>query len=40
MLQAVAWVLYVGTVLTLFLRPARPTAPATPTTLAPTTTAA
>lgn len=39
-LQAVAWVLYVGTVLTLFLRPARPTAPATPTTPAPTTTAA
>lgn len=39
-LQAVAWVLYVGTVLTLFLRPARPTAPARPTTPAPTTTAA
>ena len=29
-LQAIAWVLYVGIVLTLFLRPARPAAPAVP----------
>ena len=37
-LQAIAWVLYVGIVLTLFLRPARPAAPAAPTQQAPTAT--
>ena len=34
-LQAIAWVLYVGVVLTLFLRPARPARPARPNQQAP-----
>ena len=38
MLQAIAWVLYVGIVLTLFLRPARPAAPAAPAQRAPSAT--
>jgi len=37
-LQAIAWVLYVGIVLTLFLRPARPAAPAEPAQRAPSAT--
>jgi high-affinity iron transporter len=37
-LQAIAWVLYVGIVLTLFLRPARPAAPAAPAQRAPSAT--
>jgi len=37
-LQAIAWVLYVGIVLTLFLRPARPAVPAAPAQQVPTAT--